>query len=80
MSPLVKYLRFSHVGLEFLAAVAIPTAIGIWADRKLGTGALLAILGLALGFGAGVVSLCRQVFPSTKGSSGGAGRRDDVSK
>lgn len=76
----MKYLRHSHAGLEFLVAVALPTAIGIWADRRLGTGALLTVLGLALGFGAGVISLCRQVFPPSRGSAGGAGRRDDAPK
>lgn len=67
-SPLAKYLRYSHVGLQFGLSVGLPTAAGIWADRYLGTGVLLTLIGLALGFGAGVFSLYHEVYRLT-GSS-----------
>ena len=66
ISPLVKYLRYSHLGLQFCVAVGVPTGIGIWADRRLGTGVLLTLLGLALGFGAGTYSLYHEVYPSKR--------------
>lgn len=72
LSALAKYLRYSHVGLQFLVAVGLPTAGGIWADQRLGTGVLLTLLGLVLGFAAGVYSLYREVY--------GFGERDRDSK
>lgn len=62
LGALAKYLRYSHVGLQFLVAVGLPTAGGIWADQRLGTGVLLTLLGLVLGFAAGVYSLYREVY------------------
>jgi len=70
-SAFLRYLRFSHLGLQFAITVGLPIGVGIWLDRRLGTGVLLTILGLMLGFGAGVWALCREVFPD--GRSGGKG-------
>jgi hypothetical protein len=72
LSALAKYLRYSHVGVQFLVAVGLPTAGGIWADQRLGTGVLLTLLGLVLGFAAGVYSLYREVY--------GFGERDRDSR
>lgn len=57
------------MGLQFLLAVGIPTALGIWADQKLGTLVLFTLLGFAMGFAAGVISIVRELFP-TKAESG----------
>jgi len=65
-SPLVRYLKYSHLGLQFCISVGLPTGVGIWADRRLGTGVLLTLTGLVLGFGAGVYALCYEVFPPRK--------------
>jgi hypothetical protein len=64
-----KYLRYSHVGLEFFIAVALFTAGGIWLDRQLekswGTEPLFTVLGFALGFAGGFVVLYREVYGSS---------------
>jgi hypothetical protein len=59
---LAKYLRYSHLGVQFLLSIAVPTALGIWADRKLGTVVLFTLLGLALGFTGGIYSLYGELF------------------
>ena len=65
-----RYLKYSHLGIQLCVSVGLPTGIGIWADRRLGTGVLLTLVGLALGFTAGLYSLYREVYPS-RGPSGG---------
>lgn len=81
ISPLVRYLRYSHLGFQLLVAVGLPTGAGIWADRRLGTGVLLTLLGLALGFSAGVYSVYREVFSaSPKSPRGGPPRKQPPSQ
>ena len=70
-----RYLRYSHLGIQLCVSVGLPTGIGIWADRRLGTGVLLTLVGLALGFTAGLYSLYREVYPSRDPSGGPAGRQ-----
>ena len=62
-SPLAKYLRYSHVGLQFFLAIALGTGAGIWLDGRFGTGVIFTLLGLALGFIGGFLVLYREVFP-----------------
>jgi len=57
-----KYLKYSHVGLQFLLSVGIPTGLGIWLDRVLGTVVLFTLLGLGLGFTAGIYSLYGELY------------------
>jgi ATP synthase protein I len=45
--------RVTSIGLEF----ALPPVFGHWLDRRWGTGALLTILGVFLGFGGGLFHL-----------------------
>jgi hypothetical protein len=59
---LVRYLRYSHLGIQFLFSVAVPTGLGIWADRKLGTAVLFTLLGFALGFTGGLYSIYGELF------------------
>lgn len=73
-SPAVKYLRYLGVGTEFFLTVALPTGAGVYGDRKLGTGVLLTLVGLALGFAAGVYRLWREVFPGEGPAAGGPSR------
>ena len=60
---MAQYLRFAHVGIEFFVAVGAFTAGGYWLDRRLGTGVLFTLSGLALGFAGGLYSLYTAVFP-----------------
>ena len=63
---MVKYLRYSHVGIQFFLSVGVPTGLGVWLDQRLGTGVLLTILGLVLGFTGGVYALYHEVFPAAR--------------
>jgi len=58
------YLRFSHLGLQFGATVALFTWGGFWLDRRLGVVPLFTVIGLSVGFGAGFYSLYRAVYTS----------------
>ena len=62
-STLAKYLRYSHVGLQFFLAVGLFTAGGLWLDRRLGTVVLFTLTGLAIGFAGGFIALQRELFP-----------------
>ena len=67
-----RYLRYSHLGTQFLLAIGLPIALGIWLDRKWGTKALFTLLGLVLGFTAGIYSLYGALYKHD-----GKSRRDD---
>jgi ATP synthase protein I len=47
----------SAVGLSFVFAILIGLGAGLWLDSKLGTSPWLFLLGLGLGFAAGVVNI-----------------------
>lgn len=48
------YARYVGVGFAFVLAVVIPTAVGFFLDRLLGTLPLLLLVGLGIGFAAGL--------------------------
>lgn len=75
-SPAFKYVRYLGVGTEFFLTVALFTLVGLYGDRKLGTGVLLTLVGLAIGFTAGVYRLWREVFSAEKPKAGGPSRGD----
>lgn len=56
--------RYTGLGLQFAASLALFGAIGWWIDRRLSTGPWIFILGLFLGAALAFVSLLRAV-PST---------------
>ena len=64
------------MGLQFALAVGIPTALGFWADYKLETRVLFTLLGFAIGFAAGVVSIVKELYPAKK-DSGKPGTGDE---
>lgn len=66
-----KYLRYSHLGIQFLLAVGLPVAGGVYLDQRLGTKVLFTLLGLALGFTAGIYSLYGELFRRRDGDSPG---------
>ena len=51
------------MGLQFFVAVGLFTLGGVWLDRRLGTGVLFTLLGLALGFGGGFYAMYRDLYP-----------------
>ena len=53
--------RYSAVGIEMAAAVALGTLGGVWLDKKLGTTPWLFWFGLAVGVGAAVRAILRVV-------------------
>ena len=67
-----KYLRHSHIGLQFILPVGLFTWGGIWLGRKCDLEVLFTLLGLALGFAVGFWSLYKELYgfgPDTKGSN-----------
>ncbi len=58
-----RYLKYSHVGVQFVLTVGIPTALGFWADHEWGTLVLFTLLGFAIGFAAGLRSIVGELFP-----------------
>jgi F0F1-type ATP synthase assembly protein I len=71
---LAQYLKYSHLGIQFLLAVGLPTALGIWLDRRWGTKVLFTLLGLALGFTGGFYSIYGELF-GRRGGDKDRGRR-----
>ncbi len=65
---LLKYLRYSHLGLQLLVSFCIFTGLGYWLDRKLGTLPLFMLVGLAVGFAGGTYAVYRDLFPPTRSS------------
>jgi F0F1-type ATP synthase assembly protein I len=61
-SPLSGYLRYSYLGVQLAVSVALFTLGGVWLDRRLGTGVLFTLLGLALGFGGGFYAMYRDLY------------------
>jgi F0F1-type ATP synthase assembly protein I len=46
--------RYSALGIEMVAAVALGTGAGVWADRHFGASPLFLIFGLVVGVGAAI--------------------------
>jgi F0F1-type ATP synthase assembly protein I len=55
--PLVAAFQWTSRITSIALEIALPGVIGLWLDRKLGTGFLLLVLGVILGFVAGLISL-----------------------
>lgn len=52
-------MKYTGLGVEFIAAIAVCTAGGYGLDRWLNTGPWLLIAGVGLGFTVGLVQLVR---------------------
>jgi F0F1-type ATP synthase assembly protein I len=59
--------RYSGLGLQFAASLALFGALGWWIDRRLSTGPWIFILGLLGGAALAFVSLLRAVPSTTRG-------------
>lgn len=53
--------RYYGLGIQLVVSILVFVWIGQWADRKLGTGGLLTVLGVFIGFGATMYSLVRSL-------------------
>ena len=69
-SDLARYLRYSHLGLQFLLSIGVPTGLGIWLDRVAGTKVLFTLVGLVLGFTGGIYSLYGELYGRRNGKRG----------
>jgi F0F1-type ATP synthase assembly protein I len=57
--------RYSGLGLQFAAAVAVFTLVGRWLDARLGTSPWLLLFGVFLGLGLGLYSLIKKLPTSS---------------
>ncbi|MBA3498372.1 MAG: AtpZ/AtpI family protein [Gemmatimonadales bacterium] len=62
-------MRYAGLGIQLAISLVVFALIGQWADRKLGTGGLVTIALVFLGFGGTMYSLIR-----TLNKKDGAGR------
>jgi len=75
-----KYLKYSHIGFQFLMCVGLPIAGGVWLDLRYGLMPLFTLLGLVLGFGAGLSSLYSDLFPESAKKTSKTKQRDSDSE
>jgi F0F1-type ATP synthase assembly protein I len=61
-----KYLRYAGVGIQFTLTIFLLTLLGIWLDERFGTGVLLTVVFLLLGFAGATWSLIQQVLKPDK--------------
>jgi hypothetical protein len=57
--------RYSGLGLQFAAAVAVFTLAGRWLDARLGSSPWLLLIGVFLGLGLGLYSLIKKLPTSS---------------
>lgn len=53
--------KYAGLGVQLVVSILLFVWIGQWADRKLGTGGLMTVLGVFIGFGATMYSLVRSL-------------------
>jgi F0F1-type ATP synthase assembly protein I len=63
--PADAWARYAGLGLQFAATVGVFVALGLWADRKLGTSPWLVLAGALTGFAGATLALVRAVPPVT---------------
>ena len=55
----VSWHRMAGLGVEFIAAVGVFAALGLWADRSFGTSPWLLITGCGIGFTGGLWNMVK---------------------
>ena len=65
-----KYLRHSHIGLQFILPILLCTWGGNWLGQKYDMVSLFTLLGLALGFVVGFWSLYKELYGVSPGEDG----------
>ena len=71
-----EMMRYGSAGFEFFAAFGLMLVVGLWLDRRFGTGPVLTLCGAGLGFAAGLYLLIRQANQYQK-SAEPKDRKDD---
>ena len=66
-------LRYAQSGTMLVAPMIALGWIGLWADRRYGTGPWLLLAGLLLGMVGGFANFFRMVLPPRDGGAGGTG-------
>ena len=66
--------QFLGHGMAFALSTLLFLLVGNWADGKLGTGPVLAIVGMLVGAGAGFYSLYRHVTDANRRDDGEEGK------
>lgn len=66
-----NYWNFAQIGLELAGAVMLGAACGWWADKKLGTGPWLTLVGALLGIAGGFYVVARELFKPGEPPAGG---------
>jgi hypothetical protein len=64
-------MRYAGLGIQLAVSVVVFVFIGQWADKKLGTGGILTLVGAFLGFGGTLYSLVRSLNRKDGGEGGG---------
>ena len=54
-------MRYAGLGVQLAVSLVVFVLIGQWADKKLGTGGMLTIVGAFLGFGGTMYLLVRSL-------------------
>ncbi len=66
-SPLALAMEWSSRITTVVSEMLAPPLVGYWLDRRLGTGFLLMVLGLVVGFATGLYSLVKLTRPGGPG-------------
>jgi F0F1-type ATP synthase assembly protein I len=59
--------KYAGLGIQLVVSILLFVWIGQWADRKLGTGGLMTILGVFIGFGGTMYALMRSLKRDDEG-------------
>jgi len=57
----LRYLMLSGVGIMLAITVLLGVAIGYWADQRFGTTPWLTLVGVFVGFAAGIIEMLRML-------------------
>jgi F0F1-type ATP synthase assembly protein I len=69
------WLRYSSLGVELGATIALPTLLGLWIDRSFGTKPWFFLVGFLLGLAAGLTQFIRKSLSAVRDAD--RERRDD---
>jgi hypothetical protein len=54
-------MRYAGLGVQLAVTLVVLVLLGQWADRKLGTGGIVTVVAVLLGFAGTLYSLVRQL-------------------